>query len=187
MVIKVVFLLFGLGDSDADTDVLKSQPLVNQTQSSNSFNTTILPMIKHDVISPVDDCPSDFLISESEVFTYLVNIDCSKASGPDGISGLMLSHTATAITPLITTLFNISISSGIFPECWKTSNVSPVPKGGASHNPANNHLISLLPIISKVFERHIHSVLSGLFSISENQMGLPSWSFHNWDHTLCTT
>ena len=109
------------GNSDADTDVLRVNLL--STQFSKSFNTTIPPVTKHDVISPVDDCPSDFLISESEVFTYLVNINCSKVLGPDAISGLMLRHAAIAITPLITTLFNMSISSGTFPECWKTSNV----------------------------------------------------------------
>lgn len=179
------------GDSVADTDALKANFLSNQF--SKNFNSAFPPLTKHDVISPVDDCPSDYLISESEVFTYLANIDCSKASGSDGISGQMLKRTATAITPLITTLFNMSISSGIFPQCWKTSNVSPIPKSGASHNPINYRPISLLPIISKLFERHIHSVLSGHVTISENQWGfLPGRSttgailsaLHAWERYL---
>jgi hypothetical protein len=65
----------------------------------------------------------------------------------------------------------MNIRCGVFPNCWKVSNVSPIPKDGDPHDPANYRPISLLPIISKVFERHIHLLLSQHVSLSENQWG----------------
>jgi len=43
------------------------------------------------------------------VFEKLSNLDTSKASGPDGISCMMLKHTASSIGPILTKLFNLSI------------------------------------------------------------------------------
>ena len=75
------------------------------------------------------------------------------------ISGRILRHTALPSRHL-SLLFNVSISSGVFPNCWKVSNVSPIRKDCDPHDPANYHPISLLSTISKVFERHIYSSLS---------------------------
>ena len=130
-------------------------------------------------LSPLDqppihsDCPNELLITESDVFRYLASIDCSKATGPDLISGTMLKNTATAITPIVTALFNLSIKTCTFPNCWKISNVSPIriPKGGDIKNPSNYRPVSLLSILSKVFERHIFSLISDSVAISENQWG----------------
>ena len=106
----------------------KAQLLSNKF--SAAFNTIDQPL------SPLD-CPDELLITESDVFRYLASIDCSKATGPDLISGTMLKNTATAITPIVTALFNLSIKTCTFPNCWKISNVSPIPKGGNIKNPSN--------------------------------------------------
>ena len=83
----------------------------------------------------------------------------------------MLKNTATAIAPIVMQLFNMSISSCTFPDCWKMSNVSLIPKGGDSHCPSNYRPISLLSVLSKTFERHICSLISDRISISDNQWG----------------
>ena len=159
-------------NTTADSDATKAQLLSNQF--CKSFNTST-PLSTNDIISPPSgNCPPDLLISEEDVFSLLAGINCSKASGDDKISGTMLKHTAISIAPLVAILFNMSIKSGVFPDCWKTSNVSPIPKSGNVHDPANYHPISLLPVISKVFERHIHSLLSSSVSINENQWGFLS-------------
>ena len=46
----------------------------------------------------------------------------------------------------------------IFPEKWKLSSV-PIPKGGDLSNPSHYRLISLLSVVNKVFERHVHLLL----------------------------
>ena len=80
-------------------------------------------------------------------------------------------YAATAITPIVTALFNLSIKTCTFPRCWKISNISPIPKGSDISNPSNYCPVSLLSILSKVFERHIFSLISDSVAISENQWG----------------
>ena len=98
----------------------------------------------------------------------LLSIDTSKASGPDGISGKMLKHTAVSIAPVITKLFNLSIQTGVVPSAWKTSTVVPIPKGKAATELSNYRPISLLSVCSKILERHVSSIL--IDYISDNHL-----------------
>jgi len=49
-------------------------------------------------------------------------------------------------------LFNQSLATGVFPEKWKISYVSPVFKSGDISQVNNYHPISITSIIPKVFE-----------------------------------
>ena len=71
----------------------------------------------------------------------------------------MLKSTAHSIVSSVTTLFNMSIASGTVPSGWKTSAVVPIPKGSDSTNVSNYRPISLLSILSKLLERHIHGLM----------------------------
>lgn len=128
-----------------------------------------------------------------EIETLLTCLDTTKATGPDGISATMLKNTATSIAPIVTQLCNMSIRSGIVPESWKTSVIVPIHKQGDSANPGNYRPISLLPIISKVLERHIFNKLLGFLSISDKQWGFLARrsttgailsAIHNWHNQL---
>ena len=66
----------------------------------------------------------------------------------------MIHHTAHFISLPLSLIFNSSLSSGIFPSDWKNSFVTPIPKYNSS-SPSNFRPISLLPLISKVLERHV--------------------------------
>ena len=65
--------------------------------------------------------------------------------------------------------------TGCFPALWKVSNIVPIPKKGDSASPSNNRPISLLPILSKVLEKHIivksnhlkFLTLNGAFSLDD--------------------
>ena len=46
------------------------------------------------------------------------------------------------------------------PTCWKTSSVVPVPKSSKHNEVANHRPISLLPVVSKLLEQHIHQVIT---------------------------
>ena len=90
----------------------------------------------------------------------LKNLKTHTATGADGITSWMLKSFAAEIAPSIASLFNLSISSGKVPAAWKCSNIVPIPKDNSKAN--NVHFyrpISLLPIISKVLERHIYTHL----------------------------
>ena len=68
----------------------------------------------------------------------------------------MLKSTARSIAPSLTKLFNISICLSRFPESWKTSAVVPIPKSSNHKDASNYRPISLLPVTSKILERHLH-------------------------------
>ena len=57
---------------------------------------------------------------------------------------------------MITPIFNMSLSTGTCHDSWKSSIIVPVPKSGDSSNPGNYRPISLLPIVSKLLEKHMH-------------------------------
>ena len=129
---------------------------------SKCFNQSTRPLSDNDcdqLRSSCDVCPDELLCDESAICGMLESLDVSKSNGPDGVSSRMLKSTAAHIAPSITKLFNQSIKSGRIPSEWKSSFVVPISKGGDIHNPGNYRPISLLPVISKLLEKHIQGLL----------------------------
>lgn len=98
------------------------------------------------------------------VLKSLASLDSHKATGLDGLTSKILKISAPVISSHLTTIFNQSIESGIFPSKWKTARITPVFKSG-DHSDADNYRpISILPIISKLLERHIHKHIYNFIS-----------------------
>jgi hypothetical protein len=53
----------------------------------------------------------------------------------------------------------MSLETAVFPTRWKTVNVIPLYKDGERDNVTNYRPISILPVVSKIFERHVHNHL----------------------------
>ena len=98
-------------------------------------------------------------IAEADVVGYLLKIDSNKSTGVDGISSRMLKLAASIIAPSITKLINLSFSLNVFPSRWKTAKVTPIFKSGVPTDVTNYCPISVLPILSKIAERHVHNAL----------------------------
>ena len=65
------------------------------------------------------------------------------------------------LAPSITYLVNKSISDGIVPDLWKVARVTPLHKSDHDKLQVENHRpISVLPVLSKVVERVVHSQLN---------------------------
>ena len=124
------------------------------------FNTSTPPLSTSDATNLVHDCSEDLLCSPSKILGLINTLDAQKASGPDGISVKMLKATATSIAPSIAKLFNISINLARFPQSWKISSIVPIPKSKTQLSAASNYRpISLLSVVSKLLERHLHLLL----------------------------
>ena len=55
--------------------------------------------------------------------------------------------------PRLSVVFRRLCHLGNFPAYWRQANVTPIPKGQSSFSVANYQPISIIPVLSKVFER----------------------------------
>ena len=114
---------------------------------------------------------SNICITPKKVATVIHSLDPSKATGPDGIPVVVLQRCCPELAPVLSKLYNKLLSQSCFPSCWKIPNVIAAFKNSGDRSDSGNYRpISLLPIISKVFEsliassliRHVDSL--GLFN-----------------------
>ncbi|KAL8616823.1 hypothetical protein ACOMHN_017860 [Nucella lapillus] len=97
----------------------------------------------------------DVAISEQGVFLLLAKLNPRKASGPDGIPTILLKETAREIAPALTSLFQLSLDTGLIPKIWKHALVQPVFKKGDRSQAANYRPISLTCVCCKLMEHII--------------------------------
>lgn len=98
-------------------------------------------------------------ILPGEVFGAIQRIR-SEATGTDNISISLVKRILFAIIPVLTTIFNNSLQSSIFPDQWKSASIRPLNKIPSPSSPQDFRPISILPAISKAFERLVHCQIS---------------------------
>ena len=98
------------------------------------------------------------------VYQFLNKLETNKASGIDGISATILKYCGDHIVLPITSIINNSIAKGIFPTALKEAYVLPLHKAAEKEDPNNYRPISILPTISKIFERHLSNQLLAFLS-----------------------
>ena len=98
-------------------------------------------------------------------------LDLSKASGLDCIPVVVLKNCELELSYILAELFNKCLKESCFPDCWKVSSVVPVFKNVGERSTAKNyHPVSLLSVVSKVFEKLVNNSIvdhiekCGLFS-----------------------
>ena len=157
--------------NDHFTNIRNSVSLNSFTNNSNwdylsNFLSSKIPPNTTFTITP---------ISESFVRNSLNHLPETKAAGLDRIGGYFLKIAATAISPALTKIFNLSINSASFPDLWKIAKVSPLFKSGSLFDRSNFRPISVLAVISKILERHVHNsfyhFLTEYNLLVENQFG----------------
>ena len=95
----------------------------------------------------------------SKVYRLPNTLSEAKATGLDNISSKLIKISADIITAFMTDIFNVAITTGIFPDEWKIARVTPVFKSRISSELSNYRPISIIPIISEVFEKVIYDQL----------------------------
>ena len=106
----------------------------------------------------------DLLIAEINCTKKLKKTEIDSLSKwHDGISSELLKLITNDISKCITVIINQSLTSGIFPNSLKIAKVTPIFKKENSKLITNYRPISVLPVISKIFESVIHEQLSEYF------------------------
>ena len=87
-----------------------------------------------------------------------MNLDLSKASGPDCIPVVVLKNCELELSYILAELFNKCLKESCFPDCWKVSSVVPVFKNVGERSTAKNyHPVSLLSAVGKAFEKLVNN------------------------------
>ena len=110
------------------------------------------------------DCTFAFhLINNNDTLRIIKNIKMSHSKGYDGLSTEHLKLINKDISKRLTLIINQSLNSGIFPDQLKIAKVTPIFKKGDKQIITSYRPISVLPVISKIFETVIHEQLSEYF------------------------
>ena len=98
-------------------------------------------------------------VSEEYILKQLKSLSDGKATGTDETPAKLLKLACHSIVVPITHIINLSISTNVFPDKWKSARISPIFKSGDSSDVNNYRPISILPVLSKLLERSIFDQL----------------------------
>ena len=114
-------------------------------------------------------------IEVREIREAFANIKTTKGFGTDNISSYFLKLALPLIENSLAHLFNTSIQTSQFPDSWKVARVTPIFKGGDKTEKSNYRPISVLPVISRLFEKLVYDQLYQYMTdndlLSPNQSG----------------
>ena len=99
-------------------------------------------------------------ITPVQVSTIINTLDPSKAIGLYGLGPRVLKSICSVLSHSLAILMNKSVATGCFPDQLKLAKVFPIYRSGSKSDPNNCRPISILPTISKIFERHFNTHLT---------------------------
>ena len=99
-------------------------------------------------------------ITPREMESYINKLHPNKATPKLSIPIKIIKISSTILSPIITKIFNICISQGIFPDKLKLSQITPIYKSGDKCRINNHRPITILSPFSKLFEYHLNSQLT---------------------------
>ena len=106
-------------------------------------------------------------IRPDELSKIMNKFKTSQSSGIDGISCSFLKIAMPVLAPSLCSIFNVSISRGCFPGNWKIARVSPIYKDGSTEDRSNYRPISVLPVVSRLFEKIVFDQVYNYFTENE--------------------
>ena len=99
-------------------------------------------------------------LTEEEMFSKIIKIDPSKACMKDDIPPKVILGTSDIISAPLTKLFNDAKKSEKYPKPFKTADITGLPKTRDKQNKKKYRPVSLTPIFSKLFEKHMYEQIS---------------------------
>ena len=114
-------------------------------------------------------CSFNFeLIEQDTVKKIIKRLNAKHSSGHDNVSTILLKEISPLISSPLNLILNQSLTTGIFPDKLKIAKIIPLFKKDDPHYFDNYRPISLLPAISKVFEKAVFIQLYDY--INENEL-----------------
>ena len=133
---------------------------------SNRFGITSVRKYYQDVLNLLP-CKFKFsFVTEDLVLKLLKDMNIDKAAGKDILSGKFLKDAANILAKPISEICNLSIKYSVFPTDCQIAKLKPLFKNTSLRK--NYCPISLLPLISKIFEKVVHDQMHAF--LDENKI-----------------
>jgi Reverse transcriptase (RNA-dependent DNA polymerase) len=127
--------------STVGNEISESVQHIDKSPESYMTNDVNVPQLNFDVITP------------GQIIETIKSFESKTSCDIDGISIKILKFVATEISIPLSHIFNLSLSSGTFPEKLKKSRIVPIFKAGDPKLCDNYRPISLLSSLSKILEK----------------------------------
>lgn len=139
---------------------------LNESDLNKYLTKDTLPLLNSFVLLPTHP---------QEIRTVIKSLRNTISCGWDGIPSKLYKLALDFLVVPITYICNLCLEQGVFPTDLKKSIVTPIFKSGNKDNVNNYRPISLLPTLSKIFEKIINSRLLNFLErhnlLSTNQYG----------------
>lgn len=126
------------------------------------------------------------LATKDEVLKIIKNLKSNTSSGLDGINTKSIKCVSSQIIDELTNCINKCIKEGTFPDSLKVAKITPIYKSGAKYDPSNYRPISVLPVLSKIFERVLYDRLDQYLT-QLNYIYKKQYGFRPKSNTLSAT
>ncbi len=136
---------------------------MNSTLNSNSEES-----IKECIMN-YKTCTFEFHpVDVGMVERLLKSLTDSKSTGIDHLEGKLLRKYAPYVSTPVCHIFNRCLISGVFPMTRKEWKIIPLPKDATlTFNGPNSRPTSILPVLSKVFEKIMFGQIQFYFSVND--------------------
>ena len=174
---KAINELLNKRSKSSNIDCLKESgsETVHKKDISNAMNSFFCSVGK-DLADKIDPAPNPLFAGDYEInkpkatFHFrtievheirdaFATVKTAKSFGTDNISSYLLKLTLLFIENSLAFLFNTSIETICFPDSWKVARVTPIFKDGDKTDKSNYRPISVLPVISRLFEKLVTNQL----------------------------
>ena len=99
-----------------------------------------------------------------DVITKIIlSMEVTKASPKEDIPLKVIKNNCDIFAPLLCNDFNLGIDNNKFPDALKIADIKPIFKQDDRHNKVNYRPVSLLPVISKVYEKVLYGQINEYF------------------------
>ena len=126
---------------------------VAKNLNADKYSNLDAPDFKQYLRNPITNSLFLSPITDNEIYDIINSLDTNKSND---ISPKLLKALCDSFCPILTYLFNSCMLSGTFPDELKIARVIPSFKSGNGNLMSNYRPISILPTLSKIFEKLIH-------------------------------
>ena len=141
--------------------------VIDPKRVANVFNK-FFSNIAEELVSKIENPPTkyqDYLknpnqssiflteVDHGEVFSLFSKLNATKSGDIYGIHPFFIKTGSFELTAPLTRIFNLSLRTGVFPNCWKVAQIIPIHKKELRDIVSNYRPISLLPIFGKILEK----------------------------------